>query len=193
MLGFTATGKYTQPAPQVNQVIQKDKAALVFLRASSFDGAMTSSLVQVNEQGESTLVGILGPKEKMIRYVEPGEHTFMVVGESADFMKANVEAGKVYYSIIRPRIGMWKSRFSLTLFKVQPEHEDFNINGTNLAKWLNECQYTQPNPQAFTWHKSKANEMKSLYNEYMPVWQNKTNAQRQAVTSTSEDGKESAL
>lgn len=193
LTGCSATGKYTQPAVQTNHVVKSDKAAIVFFRASSYGGAITSPLVEVDQDGNSTLVGILGPKEKMVKYVEPGEHTFMIVGENADFMKANVEAGKVYYGIIRPRMGIWKARFSLTPFKVKPEDDDFNLDGKNLVKWLKECKYTEPNDQAFAWHKTKNIELLELYKEYMPVWQRKSASQREAATLTIKDGKGAAL
>lgn len=186
--GCTATGKYTTPLVQTNQVVKADKAAIVFFRASNYGGAITSPLVQVEEDGSSSLVGIIGPKEKMIKYVEPGEHTFMIIGENADFMKANVEAGKIYYSIIRPRLGFWKARFSLTPFKEQPEHQDYNIAGKNLPKWLNECSYTEPNEAAFTWHKGKTSELKELYNKYYPAWKQKAVAKRDAATLLVTDG-----
>lgn len=189
MSGCTATGKYTTPLTQTNNIIKEDKAAIVFFRASSFGGAISSPLVEItNGDGDNSLVGIIGPKEKMIKYVEPGQHTFMVVGESGDFMKANVEAGKVYYSVIRPRIGFWKSRFSLTPFKVNSEHADFNINSSSLKKLLKECSYTQPSDGAFTWHRGKELELKDLYKEYYPTWENKAAAKKEAATLLSIDG-----
>jgi len=187
--GCSTTGKYTTPLTQTNHVIKEDKAAIVFFRTSMFGGAISSPLVEISDnEGNNTLVGILGPKEKMIKYVEPGEHTFMIVGESGDFMKANVEAGKIYYSIIRPRLGFWKSRFSLTPFKVNPEHADFYIDGTSLKSLLKECSFTQPSDKAFTWHKSKALELQAVYKEYYPTWQKKAAAKREAATLSIVDG-----
>lgn len=186
--GCSATGKYTVPLAQTNQVVKADKAAIVFFRASSYGGMITSPLVQVDENGDTSLVGIIGPREKMIKYVEPGKHMFMIVGENADFLKADVEAGKVYYSIIRPRIGLWKARFSLTPFKVKPEYPDYSIAGENIKSWLKKCSYTQPNDKAFSWHKGKMSELKELYQKYYPAWKQKAVAQRDAATLFKSDG-----
>lgn len=49
---------------------------------------------------------------KVAYHTEPGEHMFMVIAESADFMQATLEAGKTYYAQIVPRPGVWKARFS---------------------------------------------------------------------------------
>ena len=36
-----------------------------------------------------------------------------LVSEPADFLEANVEAGKTYYIVVDPRIGAFSARFSL--------------------------------------------------------------------------------
>lgn len=185
--GCSATGKYTVPASNTNFVTKQDKAAIIFMRASNYGGAITSPLVSLDKDGNSEMVAILGPGEKMVHYVEPGEHTFMIVGENGDFLKANVDAGKAYYAIIRPRMGIWKARFSLTPFKALPESEEFSINSENLKEWSSSCKYTEASPAAFAWHKTKQNELKAIYNEYMPKWQAKSGNQRAAATLTAKD------
>lgn len=184
----TATGKYTTSVPESNDLIKADKAAIVFMRASSYGGAITSPLLEVDEQGNTSMVGIIGPDEKMVKYVEPGERMFMVIGENADFMKANVEAGKVYYAIIRPRMGIWKARFSVTPFKLQPENDNFNLQGENLIEWLAECKMTEPNQAAFAWHTQKVEDLRKLYLEYYPDWKAKDVAKRDAATLATIDG-----
>lgn len=158
------------------------------MRASGFGGAITSPLLEVDNQGNSSLVGIIGPGEKMVHYVEPGSHQFMVIGENADFMNADVEAGKAYYAIIRPRMGVWKARFSLTPFKVAPEAPEFNKEGSHIKKWSKACEYTVPNEAAVQWVNEKQGELKDLYNEYMPKWQAKSQAQKNYLTLESVDG-----
>lgn len=192
--GCSATGKYSNPVVETNSsIVKNDKAAIVFLRASSFGGAITSPLVKVDDNGKSEIVGILGPKEKMVEYVEPGEHMFMIIGENADFMKAHVEAGKVYYSIIRPRMGVWKARFALTPFKQISESKDFDVNGEKLKKWLKESSMTEPNEQVFAWHSSKSGELLDMFNEYSPIWHNKDQSKRDSVTLQVDDGLPKAI
>lgn len=188
LAGCGATGKYTTPAPEQNMQVKEDKAAIVFMRASGFGGAITSPLVSVDDEGNSSLVGILGPSEKMVHYVDPGSYQFMVIGENADFMKANVEAGKAYYAIIRPRMGVWKARFSVTPFKAAPEKPEFSTKGNNLKEWSKACQYTLPNQAAQQWVTEKQGELKERFNEYMPKWKTKTQAQQTYLTLEAEDG-----
>ncbi|WP_088331951.1 hypothetical protein [Lacimicrobium sp. SS2-24] len=188
LTGCMATGKYTVPMPESNNLVQNDKAAIILMRASSYGGAITSPVMLVDDKGATEIVGIIGPNEKMVHYVEPGNHTYMVIGENADFMKAEVEAGKVYYALIRPRMGFWKARFSLTPLKVNPENPDFSINGENISKWAKECVYTVPNAEVQKWHKAKTAQLSELYNKYMPEWEQKSLGQKAAATLESIDG-----
>lgn len=186
--GCMATGKYTNPAPETNYVIPADKSAIVFMRASAFGGAITSPLLKVDDEGNTEMVGILGPEEKMVYYTEPGENTFMIIGENADFIQANLEAGKAYYAIIRPRMGFWKARFSLTPFKANPAKAEFNVNGEKIKEWSNACTYTVPNAKAESWHQSKKAELAGMYHEYMLRWQGKSDSDKELLTLSPEDG-----
>jgi len=67
---------------------------------------------------------------KKITYnVEPGEHKLMVVAENADFMAANLVAGKTYYSVAKVRYGALTARFSL--FPIRQNEFD----GEEFKKW----------------------------------------------------------
>ena len=88
------------------------KALVVFLRPSSFGGAIQSSVYDTHE-GEDTFIGIVSAETKVAYEAEPGDHLFMVVAENADFMIAHLDAGKTYYALVSPRMGLWKARFSL--------------------------------------------------------------------------------
>ncbi len=88
------------------------------MRPSAFGGAVQSSVFDV-ATAENVLVGIISSMAKVAYKTAPGELIFMVVGESADFMGAEVEAGKKYYALVTPRVGVWKARFSL-----KPMHKD---------------------------------------------------------------------
>lgn len=54
----------------------------------------------------------LKAKEKFVYEVDPGEYVFMVNTEAADFLKAKVIAGKIYYISMYSRFGVWEARYS---------------------------------------------------------------------------------
>ena len=113
--------KYMQPVDSERELSyepSESEAVIIFMRPSAFGGAIQSSVFDVTN-GDNILVGIVSSKAKVAHKTAPGEHTFMVVGESADFMGAEVEAGKKYYALVTPRFGAWKARFSL-----KPIHKD---------------------------------------------------------------------
>lgn len=84
---------------------EKGKSLIVFMRPSSIGYAIQSSVFEV--KGDDVhLAGIVAAKKKVAYQVEPGKHLFMVVGESADFMSAELEKDKTYYALVTPRVGM---------------------------------------------------------------------------------------
>src|SRR5436190_1151179 len=93
------------PLEQV-PVATADEAMVVFMRPSMVGGMVAASVFDVTDAGPAKLVGIVNYGTKMVYLTKPGEYTFMVVGESADFMKASFAAGKTYYALVTPRIGM---------------------------------------------------------------------------------------
>ena len=74
--------------------------------------AIQSTVFDVTDDAPR-MVGIVSAKTKIAYEVAPGEHHFMVVSEAADFMRADLAAGKTYYALVTPRMGVWRARFSL--------------------------------------------------------------------------------
>jgi hypothetical protein len=73
------------------------KAVVVFVGPSSFGGAVQSSVFDLSVE-PMTLVGIVSAGKKVAYATDPGARRFMVIGESAEFMDANLLAGKTYYA-----------------------------------------------------------------------------------------------
>jgi len=102
------------------------------------------------------------------------QHLFMVSGENADFMKADLKPGKVYYSVISPRMGWWKARFSLGAVH-------YNIDSQKLKDWNSDCALVENNPDAFKWAKAHA---KNIHNDrvrYLKKWNQKTEDRKPAL------------
>ncbi|MDX1296345.1 MAG: hypothetical protein R3302_08755, partial [Sulfurimonadaceae bacterium] len=89
-----------------------------------------------------------------------------VVGESADFMEANVEAGKVYYATVVPRMGFWKARFSL-----DPLHKyEFDSKPEELHEWMADCEWVMKTPATQKWFEENAVDIDEKYRKYYEVW-----------------------
>ncbi len=123
--------------------------------------------------------GIVSAKKKVVYKTEPGERLFMVVGESADFMKADLEAGKIYYSLVKPRMGVWKARFSLAPVPKAADQEKLN-------DWKNTCQYYENTDASYQWAEKNAKSIASKKEKYLKKWNARPEAERPALLR--EDG-----
>jgi len=164
-----ATGRYSVPAPVQAPVAQSDKALVTIMRTSAFGAAISSSVFDITG-GKTEIIGIPGPKEKIAFYCEPGEHQFMVIAENADFMDAKLEAGRIYYAIITPRMGVWKARFSLHPFKQVSDEPAFQLNSPELKKWLSNCAFVTSAPSTQEWLQQNRPGIEQKKQEYLVKW-----------------------
>ncbi len=111
------------------------KVTVVFLRPSTLGFGISSSVYELKPDND-TFVGIVPAKRKLVYVTAPGKTRFMVVSEAADFMAAELDAGKTYYALVTPRMGVWKARFSL-----RPVHADELEN--DLKGWLDDSTYIE--------------------------------------------------
>lgn len=151
------------PLGQAHYVPGQGEALIVFMRPSGFGFAIQSSVFELSEN-DPKLIGILAAKKKFAYRVAPGEHLFMVIGESADFMSANLEKEKTYYSLITPRMGLWKARFSL-----KPIHKN-ELNSEEFSKWLEGCNWVESIAKSEEWAQRHMPSIQSKKQEYMPKW-----------------------
>ncbi len=159
------------PADQAVIKPVADKAKVVFMRPASLGWAIQSSVFEiVNEKPE--LVGIVAAKKKAAYTVDPGNHTFMVVGESADFMSAELEAGKIYYALVTPRMGFWKARFSLAAVSEGTHQSE------QFKEWDNECKLVETIDSSYQWANSNMADLQQKYEEYYAVWMKKDEMDR---------------
>lgn len=160
--------------------IEEGKAKIVFMRPSSLGFAIQSSVFEI-KGGKPALVGIVAAKKKVAYQLDPGEHLFMVVGESADFMSAELDANKTYYALVTPRMGMWKARFSL-----RPVHAS-ELNTADFNDWFEECEWVTKNADTETWFSDNLDNIQSKQEEYYPEWMEKALADRPKLSP--QDGK----
>ena len=161
------------------------EALVVFMRPSNFGGLVASSVFDVTTP-ETRFVAIVYPGQKFAHAVAPGEHTFMVIGESADFMRATVAAGRTYYALVTPRVGVWKARFS---FRPVRENE---LGSNEFASWDTTTGFVTNSPASLSWAQQNVADVNSKRTQYWPEWMSKPLHQQQSQTLDAQDGKVTA-
>lgn len=159
---------------------KSDKSQIVFIRSSFVGGAIQSSVFDVTS-GTPEFIGIVSNNTKVSVDVEPGERMFMVVGESADFLAANVLADKTYYAVITPRMGFWKARFSL-----HPVRNDnaskFQYGSKEIQNIFSDTKLVTSGLKANNWFTKNLSSIKDKLAKYLPEWKSKDLDKRKAAT-----------
>jgi hypothetical protein len=139
--------KHMQPAPPpaTASSLTENQSAVVFFRPSILGSAIQAPIVEAIENNDVAFVGILSAKMKLLYRTTPGKRHFIVGGESASLLEANLEGGKYYYVEVDPRMGMWKARFAIIPVTAEKlKSEDF-------LKELAKCDWFQSGPSAQQW------------------------------------------
>jgi len=173
-------GAQMTPATEPPQ-IRAGESSVVFMRASALGGAVAASVFDVTTE-ETKFVGLVNYGTKYAHPVKPGNYTFMVIGESADFMQVNVLPDRTYYALVTPRVGVWKARFS---FKPIRQGE---IGGSEFASWTSSTKYVVNSAETTSWAAQNANDINSKRKEYWTEWNAKPANQRESQTLKPEDG-----
>ncbi len=166
MLSACASSRMTdlpQP-PAVAAIPAAGTATVVFMRPSMLGGAIQSSVFDISSNTDA-LVGIVSSGKKIAYSVSPGLHRFMVVGESADFMDADLTAGKTYHARVDPRLGIWKARFSLV---------PVPANSPDLSNDLAGCSWVENTAASRQWAAENIQSIAEKRTEYLPDWEKKS-------------------
>lgn len=111
LMGCVTSSSYMSPAQP--PLAAAGNAVITFYRTSFVDGDIAQAPI-VEKAGDSIkLVGIASSGTKIQYEVAPGEHSFVVGGQSSHYLKANVQAGKSYYVRVVTKMGIVKARFRL--------------------------------------------------------------------------------
>jgi hypothetical protein len=154
------------PADQSDYAPEPGQALVVFMRPSGLGFAIQSVVFDATPE-EPKLVGIVSAKTKIAYQVDPGEHRFMVVSESADFMDATLSEGKTYYALVTPRIGVWRARFSLhPVRKNEIGEKEFN-------EWIKDTRWVENTEQSDAWARDNMPSVREKQAENITEWLNK--------------------
>ena len=156
------------------------RAVVVFIRPTE-DSSMTQSTVYEITQAGDRFVGVVSGSSRVAYMTQAGSRMFMVVGEAADFMYAELAEGKTYYVHVEPRIGWWKSRFSLIPVR-RPQ-----IESPEFQKW-DSVELLAPGPDCEQWVRDNVNSIVEKRRQYLPEWYKKTEYDRRKAGLHVEDG-----
>lgn len=151
------------PEPAVIATPPSDKATIVFYRSSYLGEAIQASVFDISTE-PPRLVGIVSASTKLAYICEPGRRRFMVISESADFMDAELAAGKTYFTLVAPRVGVWKARFSLRP-RVATDPE--TIEQLSGLSWIDNT------PRSQHWAEVNMSSIQQKREDYWPQWQRK--------------------
>ena len=163
-----------------------DESTIVFMR-SSFVGKMIKSSIYEVTNEETIFIGIIKNKKKINYKTTAGKHTFMVVGESADFMEAEIIGGKTYYSMITPRMGAWKARFSMIPIR-NDGTTDFNTSSDKYKKWVKKTKESSIDKKSIMWFEKHKDKIEKKRVKYWTKWLKKSAEDKAARTLNPDDG-----
>jgi hypothetical protein len=161
LVDYQARTGFDVAAPTAGQ------AAVVFMRPERLAGMMSSTIFD----GEN-LVAVLMDKTYVVHRTTPGQHRFMVLGEAADFMGADLEAGKVYFGLVTRRIGWVRWRFSLQ--PVTPNDPDW----VKVREWITDSSRVTLNAAGRSWAQENAESIKDRHDAYLEKWLSKPEGER---------------
>jgi hypothetical protein len=163
-----------------------DKAKVVFMRTSFVAGAIGCDLFEVVE-GQLRYIGQLPMGNKVAYETTPGDKVFMAYGTAADFMLAKLQAGKTYYSIVRPNWGT--GGFAPTPIRKQSANEP-TFDGPEFKEWDAATKRLEPDEAAAAaWMQDNKARMQETYVEYWRRFQTKTDQEKHYRTLLPEDGR----
>lgn len=162
-----------------------DKAKVVFMRTSFVAGAIGCDLFEV-VNGELRFIGQLPYGNKVAYETTPGDKVFMAYGTAADFMLAKLQAGKTYYSIVRPNWGT--GGFAPTPIRHASASEP-TFDSQEFREWSAGTKLLEPGAEAQAWFRDNKARMQQIYAEYWKRFQTKTEQEKHFRTLLPEDGR----
>lgn len=140
------------------------KVLVFFTRPSSYGGAIQATIYDGD-----MYIGTVSGGTHVAYETTPGTHLFMVIAESADFMRAELLPDKTYYAGVHARMGVWKARFSFVPF-----------NGADVKRGRDEVEDSRAmvvNEQGRRWASENARSIAEKKRKYLPAWERKSDQQ----------------
>ena len=130
--GCVASSDYMVESPTLAPPPPNVQAAtVVFVRPSAFASGVKMTVMD----GTGRFLGDSLPEMYFAAQVPPGEHVFVGWSENTAALRAYLEAGRVYYVEVAPKMGVWSPRVQLLAIKPRAE------NWEEVAEWLSESTF----------------------------------------------------
>jgi len=172
----TAAASFTPVAAPVTAAAVDASSKLVFMRVSKQTSGTDAALFDVTDSGGPRFIGMVNAASKLSYPLNPGLYTFMVVGETAEFMQANIAGGKTYYALVIPKSGAKR-------FAIEPVRQN-EIGGKEFVSW---DKATRPmTGNAGSYNPADAAEKRG---RYWSEWVRKAESERAELTINTEDGR----
>ena len=187
-LSFSAVAKEPLAVHVADQQAKPEpgKALVLFMRPSSVGFAVASSVYDAPDE-DTRFIGVVRSKQKVAYQAEPGVHRFMVIAENADFMDATLEAGKTYYVLIQPRMGMWKARFSLFPVHNHADPGD-TLQSPDFLKWNAKTELVATSPAGLAWYEENKPSVAEKKADYLVKWNRMLASDRAELVLHAHDG-----
>lgn len=183
LLGATTYASSSMMASSQRTLTPKSDQALIIFMRSTFVGSLISASLFDVSGDDTKFIGVIKNGTKLAYDLTPGEHTFMVVSEAADFMKVTVVPGKTYYALIVPRTGAWKARFSF-----RPLRQG-DLASQNFIEWDAKTQLVENTPESEAWASKHATDINDKRARYWQKWSTKPAGQQETQSLKAEDGR----
>jgi hypothetical protein len=145
-------------AHSVDTVPPPGKAAVVFMRPSI--PGYTASIFELKSD-TNFFAGHVPPFKKLLYVTDPGMTRFLVSGQGADFMDAQLASGKTYYVLVVS---------AGTGFSLRPVTK---ADGKDFPYWFRECSWVRVGPEAEAWARQRATQIDARRRVSMPRWEAK--------------------
>lgn len=165
-------------APAAAAAADDGSSRIIFMRVSKQSSSTNASLFDVTEAGEPKFIGNVNAGTKISYSLSPGIYTFMVMGETADFMQATIVGGKTYYALVIPRSGA-------TRFAIEPVRRN-EIGGKEFGTWDRGTKMMTGTGSAQAFNAAEVAEKR---NRYWQDWSKKAPGERAELTINAEDGR----
>lgn len=173
-----------KPSSGETLVPSDDKATIVFMRTSFVASAIGVEMFEVTN-GKLEFIGQLPKGDKLVRRTTPGKKVYMAYGTAADFMIADVRAGKTYYSIVRPNWGT--GGFAPT--PIRKSGSEFNMKTPEFADWVkNTTPIELKQKEAEEWFAKNKAKYEDIYKDYWNRFERKSPNEKAERTMTPADG-----
>src|SRR6266853_737424 len=173
----------TQSAPSVAPM--PGKALIVFVRPPAdvtiidfgrvpvFEAKNSDSVPEIDgKDSEAEIIGTLPVRTMVAYHVDPGRHLFMAVGQSANFIAADVLPNKTYYVLVLARPGKFRAVFSLkAVDKQEQESKEFQ-------EIIASSSWIVKTPEAASYAASNISSIRSRQLEGYRTWIQKPESER---------------